>query len=1282
MIHTASPRRIYRAFVTASFWLVMLSLFAAPHAFAATGCDAALSMKVAQIGSGGDPLKLQWTVTVTNVGTQTCDFTDHALSSTDFSHLDIPSTFGGVLGNGGFGNDQLTFLPGSESFASHQATAPNLTFEGSGPGSTTGYTAVDDQAEYVLGGTLAVGEHASVSLETDTVDPGVCPRGLDALLTPATSTDDTSSPNNSASASFGCPAETGNIVLSKKLTGNTSTVPGFAQAGAQLTYLITSVNTTSSYADFTLVDPVPANTTYVSSSCNLCGVAAFFSNNTVHWNNMSIVPNGEATFTVVVQVNTPIPDGVTSIANVAYDPAKTIPACPGASAQCVSTPTVSSVTLSKALTGNTGPIAGEASPGAQLTYTITADNSGGAAATGYSITDALPANTTFVSATNGGAVSGNTVVWSNLTIPASGFTTVSVTVQINNPLPAGSVIANVAYETGNSVPPCPGPSTSCVVTQTAPNVSLTKTLTGNTSATPGEASPNASLTYTVTATNTGSTAATGYGISDAVPANTSFVSATSGGTLSGNIVNWTNLTVPANGSVSVSVTDKVAAVIPAGVTSISNVAYQTGNSVPPCPGTSPSCVTTPTVSDLVLTKTLTGNSGTMPGFATGGAQLTYTITVQNIGGSSATGVVVDEKVPANTTYDSTGSSPWSCANGSGAGTLCLSPSQTLAAGATLTLTFVIDVVDPIPAGVTSIGNSAALGTPPPPCVANSPACVVIPTPSDLIVTKKLTHESGTQPGIAEPGETLTYTITVQNAGGSAATNVSVNEMVPTHTTFTSAGSSTWSCANGSAAGTACSIIEPSIAANTTTTVTFAIIVDNPIPAGVVSIANAVAANAPAPSCTTPSTTCVITPTASNVTLMKTLTGHQGPNAAVVTAGDLLTYSIVATNSGGASASAVQIDEQVPMYTNYVAAGSSAWSCANNSAGGTPCSFTIASLGAGKSQTLTFVIRAESPLPAGATSIANGVAIGTTPTCTASSSTCVILPVSPLLTVTKTVSAQAILPGDPVTWTLMVVNSGTGTSGAVDIVDDVPVGATNVTASGASPFTCTTSGNHVDCSAAAVAPGTYALTINATAPMTPGPLGNTCTATADAATIDTSACTVSTTISGLPVVVMSKTASAAKLKTNSAISWSINVDNEGPGNASNVVITDAVPAGVSAVTAAGAGWACTASANIVSCSTATLSVGTSSIAVSGTTPGSAATLTNTCTATAANGVTPDTTACKATTQVTAVTPPPPPPPVGPPLTGVSAIPTLSQWGLLAMIVSLGLLSGVILRRRKQ
>jgi uncharacterized repeat protein (TIGR01451 family) len=54
------------------------------------------------------------------------------------------------------------------------------------------------------------------------------------------------------------------------------------------------------------------------------------------------------------------------------------------------------VTIAKALTGESGTVAGVAEPGENLTYTITLTNTGGADVTGYALSDALPANTTFV----------------------------------------------------------------------------------------------------------------------------------------------------------------------------------------------------------------------------------------------------------------------------------------------------------------------------------------------------------------------------------------------------------------------------------------------------------------------------------------------------------------------------------------------------------------------------------------------------------------------------------------------------------------------------------------------------------------------------------------------------------------------------------------------------------------------------------------------------------------------------------------------------------------------
>ena len=54
-------------------------------------------------------------------------------------------------------------------------------------------------------------------------------------------------------------------------------------------------------------------------------------------------------------------------------------------------------------------------PAATLDYTITLRNIGNADATGVTITDPLPANTSFVSADNGGTYAGGVVTWSGLT---------------------------------------------------------------------------------------------------------------------------------------------------------------------------------------------------------------------------------------------------------------------------------------------------------------------------------------------------------------------------------------------------------------------------------------------------------------------------------------------------------------------------------------------------------------------------------------------------------------------------------------------------------------------------------------------------------------------------------------------------------------------------------------------------------------------------------------------------------------------------------------------------
>jgi len=73
-------------------------------------------------------------------------------------------------------------------------------------------------------------------------------------------------------------------------------------------------------------------------------------------------------------------------------------------------------------------------PSSNVSYTITLKNIGNADATGVTITDPVPDNTSFVSADSGGTESGGTVTWSVGTVPAGGSATVHFTVSIASAL--------------------------------------------------------------------------------------------------------------------------------------------------------------------------------------------------------------------------------------------------------------------------------------------------------------------------------------------------------------------------------------------------------------------------------------------------------------------------------------------------------------------------------------------------------------------------------------------------------------------------------------------------------------------------------------------------------------------------------------------------------------------------------------------------------------------------------------------------------------------------------
>ncbi|MGE3180085.1 MAG: hypothetical protein AB7N71_00505, partial [Phycisphaerae bacterium] len=100
----------------------------------------------------------------------------------------------------------------------------------------------------------------------------------------------------------------------------------------------------------------------------------------------------------------------------------------GLSAETSCTTNVSNAELSVTKTGDRDTVY----IGRDLTYTITVSNSGNADATNVTLTDTVPGGTQFVSASNGGTMSGGAVNWNLGTISAGQSMSVNLTVKANS----------------------------------------------------------------------------------------------------------------------------------------------------------------------------------------------------------------------------------------------------------------------------------------------------------------------------------------------------------------------------------------------------------------------------------------------------------------------------------------------------------------------------------------------------------------------------------------------------------------------------------------------------------------------------------------------------------------------------------------------------------------------------------------------------------------------------------------------------------------------------------
>ena len=95
--------------------------------------------------------------------------------------------------------------------------------------------------------------------------------------------------------------------------------------------------------------------------------------------------------------------------------------------------------------------------GNDLTYTITVDSAGPSDALGVSVTDGLPAGTSFVSASDGGTLAGGVVTWNLGTVQESDAPRVlTLVVKVDPGVADDTILSNSASVSSSTTDPTPG----------------------------------------------------------------------------------------------------------------------------------------------------------------------------------------------------------------------------------------------------------------------------------------------------------------------------------------------------------------------------------------------------------------------------------------------------------------------------------------------------------------------------------------------------------------------------------------------------------------------------------------------------------------------------------------------------------------------------------------------------------------------------------------------------------------------------------------------------------
>ncbi|KIV76775.1 internalin, putative [Bacillus mycoides] len=824
--------------------------------------------------------------------------------------------------------------------------------------------------------------------------------------------------------------------------------------------------------------------------------------------------------------------------------------------------------------------------GNTITFTLNLPNTGNAAATDVTIIDILDSNLSFVP--NSFTVNGQTIPNADLSTGVNigsinGGNAAIVTFQATvTTLPTLNPISNFVSTTYHYVV---DPSQSPITTSNQSNTTTTQInsaiLTAQKNSNAETVDIGQDIVYSVTITNSGNVSATNVIFTDLIPAGTSFEP--NSFTLNGiSIPNANIITgvpigdIAPNESVIVAFHINANEIPPINpITNQASVSFQhiVNPANPPVSKNITSNSVTTKIESAILNTIKIGDKA----FATIGDTITYTTTITNTGNISANNVVFSDPIPTWTQFVAgsvvvDGTPLPSASIISGVGINTITPNQIV------TIMFQVQIISN-PTTFTpelqnlgfvnfqyNVGNSLQAQP------GNVETNVFVTSINSAILSAVKTANTA----FSNIGDTITYTVLIQNSGNTNATNVNFSDLIPAGTTFVENSFSV----NGSiipGANPNNGVNIGTVSTNSSLTVTFQVIVtstppSNPI-TNVASIQFTFIVDPAAP----PVTSTINSNGASTQINNATVTTVLEANRSIVSIGDIITYTATLTNTGNFPANSVLLINGVPVGAVFVpnSVTLNGISLPNTSP---TLGIPVGIIAPGDSATITFQFLASSIPPQGAiinqalTSYTYIVDPSQPPvTATSSSNTVNTAVVDASLSVIKNTDSLVQSTNGTITYTVVVQNNGNTTANTVNLTDLVPEGTAfipnsvtinSVSVPGADP--------NVGIPLNAIAPSeivTVTFQVIVQSIPSVNPISN--TARIDYTFIaDPTSPIISRTITSNPAftqisdanVLSLKAVNAQQATTGDILTYTITLENTGNIPATNLIFSDTLPEG--------------------------------------------------------------------------------------------------------------------------